>query len=303
MQLNQDIKQFIAECEKKRGPATSVEMLNEWVNEYMELKNNAPQSEFEGYSSNQMSVILHQLWSEQSPVQLKEMSEEDMNSIPLFRQMMFLTDYLQREGKIKLTATKAIPPKIVKEMYALGAKDPDIESGLTKLTKELDSVSVNLTHILLKIMKVIKEQKGIMTLTKQGEKLIENHQLFVKKMLQCFTHEFNFAYLDDYPSERIGNAGCGFSIILLAKYGDLNYSFRFYAAKYFDAFPVLLEESDPQEEFDYEWGEFIYSLRTFDRFMYYLGWIEMEKTIYPIENTQIIKTPLFDKMIKVILPK
>ena len=75
MQLNQDIKQFIAECEKKRGPATSVEMLNEWVNEYMELKNNAPQSEFEGYSSNQMSVILHQLWSEQSPVQLKEMSD------------------------------------------------------------------------------------------------------------------------------------------------------------------------------------------------------------------------------------
>ena len=54
MQLNQDIKQFIAECEKKRGPATSVEMLNEWVNEYMELRNNAPQSEFEGYSSNQM---------------------------------------------------------------------------------------------------------------------------------------------------------------------------------------------------------------------------------------------------------
>lgn len=295
--MDEELQRYIAECEKKYGPATSIELLNQWIGEFMQKRNSAPLSQFEGYSPNHMFAIIHGLWGIGSPVKMKRLSEEDLNTIPLFRQIKYITDTLLCEGKIKLTATKAIPPKIVKEVYELGVRDELIEAGISKLTKELDSQAVILTHIMLKIMKVIKEQKGVMTLTKNGERFAKDSNKLFQELLWNFTCRYNFSYLDGYGNEPVGGMGSGFSFILLSKYGDQKRSYKFYAEKYFQAFPDLLKGFTREYCTIEEQGANCYSLRTFERFMLHFGLVEIEKTKYPESEVYIKKTPLFDKMI------
>lgn len=301
--INEELQKHITECEKKYGPAPSLDVLNLWIGEYMQKRNSSALAQFDGYSPNEMFAIIHGLWGAGSPVQMRKLSEEDLSIIPLFCQVKHITDILLKEGKIKLTATKAIPPKIVKEVYELGVREWMIDEGHSKLMKETDSQSVILTHIMLKLMKITKEQKGAMTLTKSGEKIAKDSQMLFEELLLSFTCRFNFAYFDGHESESIGGMANGFSLILLSKYGDQKRASKFYAEKYFKAFPDLLKNFHdlycPAEEL----GARCYSIRTFERFMLHFGLIEIEKIKHPENEVYITKSQLFDKMIQVSPPK
>lgn len=301
--MNEELQKYITECEKKYGSAPSLEVLNQWIGEFMQKRNSTALPQLEGYSPTDMFAIIHELWGISSPVKMRKLSEEELNTIPLFCQVKYITGILHKEGKIKLTATKAIPPKIVKEVYELGVRDWMIDEGISKLTKEADSQSVILTHIMLKVMKIIKEQKGIMTLTKNGEKIAKDNQKLFEELLWSFTCRFNFAYFDGYGNESVGGMASGFSLILLSKYGNQKRSYKFYAEKYFKVLPDLLKGFDNQYSTVEEQGVRCYSLRTFERFMLHFGLIEIEKTNYPENEIYITKSQLFDKMIQVSPPK
>ncbi len=300
--MNEELQKYIAECEKKYGKATSIEILNQWIGEFMAIRNSRPLAQFDGYSPQQMFNIIHGLWGEWSTVKIKKISEDDINSIPLFRQVKYITDILFHEGKIKLTATKAIPPKIVKEVYELGVRDRMIEEGVTRLTKEKNSQTVILTHILLKIMKVIKEQKGVMSLTKNGEKIVKDSQQLFEVLIKSFTTQYNLAYFDGIGNESVGGMANGFSLILIAKYGGQKRSYKFYADKYFKAFPDLLRNYEVNYNTIEKHSAQCYSVRTFERYMLYFGLIEIEKTKYPEQKIYITRTPLFDRVISISLP-
>lgn len=301
--LNEELQKYITECEKRYGPAPSLDVLNLWIGEYMQKRNSSALAQFDGYSPTDMFAIIHGLWGADSPVKMRKLSDEDLSTIPLFCQVKYITDILLKEGKIKLTATKAIPPKIVKEVYELGVREWMIDEGHSKLMKEIDSQSVILTHIMLKIMKIIKEQKGVMTLTKSGEKVAKDSKNLFEELLLSFTCRFNFAYFDGYGNESVGGMANGFSLILLSKYGDQKRSYKFYAEKYFKAFPDLLNGFDSQYRTIEEQGANCYSIRTFERFMLHFGLIEIEKTKHPENEVYITKSQLFDKMIQVSPPK
>ena len=101
---------------------------------------------------------------------------------------------------------------------------------------------------------------------------------------------------------RIGQIGFAFSLILLSKYGDIEREDAFYSEKYFSAFPDLIEKINPPY---YRPIEIIakncYSVRTFDRFLGYLGLVNIRpKDRWNIEKF-IKKTELFDKFIKILL--
>jgi hypothetical protein len=52
----------------------------------------------------------------------------------------------------------------------LGYPEYTIEKRHQQTVKETDSESVQLVHILLKLSRIVKEQKHVMTLTKNGRK-------------------------------------------------------------------------------------------------------------------------------------
>lgn len=261
----------------------------------------------EYYSLQQFGSIVYDLFEPNSIVQINTLNEEDFNEIPLFRQLRFLIEHLLENKSVKLTKTGNMPTALVKNLYDLSAKEDYIESGIIRLKNENFSVYVQLAHWLAKMMGVIKEQKGVMTLTKKGEKLASNNQKLLELLLNTFAVKFNLGYFDSYGNDPFGGFGIGFSFVLLSKYGDEEHLSNFYADKYAVAFPDLAENFELKHlsRGFYDSKDSCYGTRVFERFMKPLGFIHM-KEIFNAKDYRILyeitKTPLFDKVIKVITP-
>ena len=259
--------------------------------------------DFEGYSPNEMHLLLYWLYERGCPVQLKPLEAKDCGLSPLFRQVNYLIETLQQEGKLKLTATGKLPPKLVKELYPLGYPEYTIEKGISKLSKETDSESVQLVHILLKLSRIVKEQKQVMTLTKNGQKITLDDNQLIQELMLSFSLKYNLAYLDAFQSETIGGLGIGYTLLLLSKYGETWRTHLFYAEKYFKAFPFLLEDCHSPYRSPLEVGASCYSSRVFLRFLLKMGLIDYSSRWEQYtEIIQIKKTPLFDNWISVTAP-
>ena len=261
------------------------------IDKVMNEQNNKSISEFEGYSPFEMHHILHFTFESNSPISVQKLSDNDYKKIPMLNQVKYFLKLISENGEIKLTAKGFLPTKIVKDIYNQGYLEEVLfKSGISKLYKESDSMTVNLTRILTELSGLIKKRNGKLSLTKNGEKIISNDYKLLDLILKTITKKFNWAYYDGYGDNKIGQLGFGFSLILMSKYGNEKYLDQIYADKYFKAFPDLLE----QDAVD------CYSLRTFDRFLEYFGLIKIEMADKSWDaDKYIIKTGLFDKLIKV----
>ena len=144
-----------------------------------------------------------------------------------------------------------------------------------------------------------KKRNNKLSLTKAGEKLLKEDDKLLGKVLEAYCNKFNWAYFDNYEGEQVGRFGFGFTFILLGKYGSQKRPDRFYAEKYFEAFPQLIDESfqppfDDVRTYNYE----AYSIRIFDRFLAFFGLAEIEQEKWDAEKL-IRKTDLFDRLIKI----
>lgn len=217
----------------------------------------------------------------------------DISDLPLIKQIRYFTKLIENWNGVKLTKAGNIPPVIVKELYAQGfIKDYMIEHGITKLTKETDCNAIVLTRILCELSGLIKKRNGVLTITKKAFNIVDTNALF-SEVFSTFAEKFSWAYFDGYQNELIGQFGYGYSLFLLNRFGDIPRNSRFYAEKYFELFPQLLTEQsyDGSNEASYN----CYSVRTFDRFLNYFGFIQT--TEIKMQNFDIQKTELFDKFI------
>lgn len=187
----------------------------------------------------------------------------------------------------------------------MGVPDDLIESNVVKLAKEADCTPVHLARILAEVSGIIKQRKGILTLTAIGTKIIADDSKLFSSIFKGFCQKFNWHYFDyytdDIQSGTIGQLGFGFSLLLLSKYGDTECPDKYYGDKYFKAFPKMLEKIQPTYGTVQDYCTHCYCLRTFDRFLYHFGLVEIKKG-KPIlqEETLIKSTPLFDMLISLI---
>lgn len=306
--MNKDLhialQMFVDHFIGKVGEPPTIDQINDFLQSTAMSMSSAPRENFEGYSSEQMHNLIHFLWNSGSMIEFKELSEDNYSQIPLLRQIIKLTSILAEKGKIKLTVTGALPLSIVRDVYSVGTPDWYIEEHQTKRLTENDSMTVQRTLVMLKLISAIKVQKGVMTLTARGKKIIKDKHQLLSEILQAYTYSFNWAYFDGYECEDVGRMGAGFSLAMVAKYGTDWKRDNFYANKYFKAFPILAMEKMWREEVP---GETCYTTRTFERFMLELGLIEMKEEKVNRENDSVIqfdihkyvrKTALFDKMLE-----
>lgn len=276
--------------------------IQQHVDKIVNSQNNSPIPEFEGYSPSEMNQILHFTFGENSPVKLQKIAESDYQKIPILMQIKYLTNLIDKVGEIKLTNKGFLPVKVVAELYQQGfLKDEFIEKGIYKLYKETDSMSVNLTRILIELAGLSKKRTGKLSLTKKGQKAIRDDFQLLKTIFETFTTKFNWAYYDGYGENHIGQLGYRFSLILLSKYGQKKRPDSFYAEKYFKAYPQLLDSIESMYGTLKNYVTHCYSIRTFDRFLDYFGVIKIDKDRKGFDSTKYItKTDLFDKLIKVL---
>lgn len=267
----------------------------------MKKQNNRSIPEFEGYSPFEMSQILYFPFEQDSPIKMLKLSDADYASIPIFNQMKYLMGLLEKNGEIKLTKKGFLPTKVVADIYRQGfLKEKYIELGISKLYKESDSLSINLTRILLELSGLIKKRKGIISLTKRAHKMLGDNEELFRHIFLTYTKKFNWAYCDGYGDSKIGQFGYGFSLILLSKYGQMKREDTFYAEKYFKAYPPLLNTLEPTYGTLERYATNCYSYRLFNVFLVYFGLIRIEKDNVRYDSPKyIIKTELFDRLIKI----
>ncbi len=269
------------------------------INQVMNEENNRPIPDFEGYSPFDMHHILHFTFESKSPITIQSLADLDYYKIPMFCLVKYLLDLIDKNGEIKLTAKGFLPTKIVKDIYNQGFLEEYLfSSGISKLYKESDSLTVNLTRLLAELAGLIKKRNGKLSLTKNGEKLASNNQDLFELIFKTMTQKFNWAYYDNYGDEQIGQFGFGYSLILLSKYGAEKQLDYFYAEKYLKAFPQFLQSMTPTYTTAEKYAANCYSIRTFERFLSYFGLIEKHGKMLD-RNTFITKTELFDKLIQV----
>ncbi|MGM1055354.1 MAG: hypothetical protein ACQEWG_05650 [Bacteroidota bacterium] len=275
------------------------------INQRMNEQNNREISEFAGYSPFEMHQILHFTFGPVSPINVQKLSDFNYKKVPILNQVKYVMALIAKNGKIKLTNKEFLPTKIVSDIYNQGfLKDEHIEMGISKLYKETDSITVNLSRILLELAGLIKKRKGKISLTKKGEKTILDDFILLTTILDTFTGKFNWSYYDGYGENQIGQLGYGFSLILLSKFGKEKRFDSFYAKKYLNAFPQLLDSVESSFGTLENYSTRCYTTRTFERFLDYFGLIKIEREGKGLDSLKYItKTDLFDRLIIVEPPK
>ncbi len=275
--------------------------LQKHIDQVMKQQNNRAIPDFEGYSPFEMHHILHYTFEPNSPIILQKLAESDFLKCPMFNMVKYYLDIVRNLGEIKLTAKGFLPTKIVHEIYSQGFIDEhQFSSGISKLYKETDSLTVNLTRLLAELAALTKKRNGKLSLTKTGEKIASNNQDLLELIFKTMTQKFSWAFYDRYEDQQLGQFGFGFSLILLSKYGTEQRINYFYSDKYFKAFPQFLESITPFYETVEKYAGNCYSIRTFERFLSFFGLIEIEKVGNGFDKKNYItKTELFDKLIKV----
>lgn len=266
------------------------------MNRMMQEYNNRGLDDFEGYSPEVMHRILHDPFGPRGPLSLQGQGD-DYRQVPLVQQVRYLAELIRNVGELKLTQNGFLPVKVVAELYAQRIMQDDYLERSGKLYKETDSVSIQMTRLIMDICGIVKKRNNKLSLTAKGEKLLPKDRELFETLLFGFCKRFNWAYFDSYSDEQTGQLGYGFSLVLLAKYGAVKQTSEYYAAKYFRAFPMLLPNFSPGYK-PLMMAEACYTLRSFKHFLSFFGLVEIEYEGRGFDHQTIVnRTALFDKLI------
>ena len=216
------------------------------INAFFRRYNAAPSPAFSGIAPAQMHELLYDPWAPASPLRLRpELPAEVLDQIPFLRLTEELLRVVQRDGFIKLTALGALPGKYLHELYGFGfLREDGIEAGYIKLHRETDVPGLATVHRNAEMAGLLRKVHGKITLTKNAERLrLPAHRPeLLRRVLSNFTEKFNWAYHDGYDAPLVGQFGWAFTVYLLLKFGGEPRPLQFYADKYQQAFPHLLDD-------------------------------------------------------------
>jgi hypothetical protein len=264
--------------------------------------NNSPLEKLSGLTPTQTHELIHDPLGENSCIKLNTtIDSEILDKIPFFRISEELLKIIKREGFIKLTPLGALPKKVLVELYDFKfIIDEHIESGISKLYREDECISIKTARIVCQLTNLVKKSNGKLLLTKNGERClkVENRSELFKVIFLIFTEKFNWGYNDGFEQEPVGQYGYLFSIYLLKKFGEKENLLSFYASKYlqvFEKFLTLFDEdySTPEMQFNH-----CYTVRTFERFTEWFGFTNItgKQNFFDNENAKVVKTELLDKI-------
>lgn len=243
-------------------------------------------------------VILNTAFRPGGIVNLNKLDAEEFEKIPLLRQIRCLCEFIQREGRMKLTNTGSLPLRVVKEMFEVGVRDWYYEKYPNKRIKESDSKNVQFSRELAKLTGIIRTRNNELYLTKKGEKLLSDPQKLLETVIDVFVHKFNHDAYDGYQQfEGLGSRDAALSLIIFdqlqKEMPESKPKDTYYAMAYFNTRPEMYINEE---------SERCYIYRTFDNFMENFGLVTTEDIWHhtPMKHETIITpTALFKKMIRI----
>ena len=242
-----------------------------------------------GLSPDEMYRMLYIPFEKGCLVQLRTLTDSQVEQIPIMRQVLRLMTFLSA-SELKLTEKGYIPPKIVEELYLLGERSWNTD--WYKQRSEPKTEEIQVLRLVLKECGLIKTRLGKMSLTEKGRKLLVNRNELLRIVMLFLFRDYNTAWLDLYDDMEVGNVGRLYSLWLLHLYGDVWRDTDFYTSEYAKAFPVMN---------DYE----AYGFRVFNRLFHLIGLCkvnEREEDRGPGWGRKVIKTDILDMVFEFLEP-
>lgn len=291
----QDIKGITAQLQawinqmQSAGKVVDIDALNHHLAEMMTVQNSTPIDRFNGFTSEQMHQMIYSPLEKGCPVQLRTLTDSQLNDIPLMRQVLHLMDILDK-SELKLTAKGYIPPKIVEELYQMGTHSWNTDWYKQKSEPKTEEIRV--LRVVLKECGLVKTRTGKMSLTSKGKRLLINRNELLRVVMLFLLRDYNTGWLDLWDDTDVGNLGRMYSLWLLHHYGKEWRHTDFYAGEYSRAFPTLANAH-------------AYGYRVFNRLFHLIGLCdvnEREEDRGPGFWERVIKTDVLDMMFEFAEP-
>ena len=234
-EITRRLQEWIDQMERS-GRYVNQNDINRHLCEIMHAHNAMPKPDFNGFSSEQMHQMLNRPLEVECPVQLRRLTDEQIEQIPVMRQALNLMNVLS-EKKMKLTSQGYIPPKTVAELYEIGSYSWN--SDWYKQKSEPKTEEVQVLRVVLKECGLIKTRVGKLSLTAKGKQLLVDHNELMRTIILFLFRDYNTGWLDSYEDKEVGNLGRLYSLWLLHHYGADWRNTGFYADEYSKAFPML----------------------------------------------------------------
>ncbi len=271
--------------------------------EMFDSSNGKQENTYEGLNLRDFYQIVFKTLKEDTPLNLKfSVDNVDLDRIPLFQLAEIYLGEILKYQPLKLTINGNLPRNLCRELYEKKKIKGDYpERGIRKIMSEKDFMSLHNIRLLCDMAGLTKKRHNRISLTKKGEKLMNNSkrtQLF-HLLFKTYALDFNWAYNDLYRDDGTIQSGFGYTLYLIQKFGETEKEAGFYSEKYIKAFPLLEDKFD--EDIWYKKKDYFrdcYILRTFSRFLEPFGFVEIRRERVNLFEYKdyIKKTKLFDKV-------
>lgn len=138
-------------------------------------RNNTPMDDFLGLSPTEIYHLLYDTFGDKSPIQFCDnIDDKTLDQIPLFRIAEEFLKIIQSDKQIKLTPLGALPKKVMVELYDKRfLLEELVESGISKLWREEDSISIRSARFAAELAGLVKKAKGKLTLQRQPQNFLK----------------------------------------------------------------------------------------------------------------------------------
>lgn len=279
--------------------------LNEMLKNASLNFNTRPVEKFENYSPSEMSNILNHSFENDSIITFRnDLPGNLFKKVPFFNSVKYLLSMIKRENEIKLTSSGDLPNKFVKELYDKNFISDDFisDSKDIKSFKETEIRSIHLSKVICYVAKLVKTQRGSISLTRLGKEIIKDDFELLKILFISFYKDYNLSYMDSYPEFDFSQV-FPFFVLLIGKYGENKKSLDFYYDKMINAFPALHVPTDLDEYIDIdvnidfnEYCKKAFTFRLIENLLLLFNIVEYDK-----KSNLLKKTSLFD-ILFLILP-
>ena len=243
-----------------------------------------------GFTPDEMYRMLYTPFEIGCPVQLRTLTDEQVEQIPFMHQVLHLMNILSA-GELKLTAKGYIPPKIVEDLYLMGTRSWNTDWFKQKSEPKTEEIQV--LRVVLKECGLVKTRIGKMSLTSKGKKLLSSRNDLLRTLMLFLMQDYNTGWLDLHEDLEVGNVGRLYSLWLLHHYGDVWRHTDFYTAEYAKAFPMMDDYS-------------AYGYRVFNRLFHLIGLCEVNERPEdrgPGFGRKVLKTSVLDMMFEFTEPE
>jgi hypothetical protein len=205
------------------------------------LEGLTPQVQVGNLNAFEIYATQRDILGKRSMLKLKDISEADIKSFPIFYSIVQLMEIAQNTGPIPLFGKENelnndLVQFLMPSLPFNPVETPSLERDLPKWNELFTSLAT-----MSGFFKIIDNK---LTLTPKASFHLsqKNYKILFQRLFVTHARKFNLGYFDHYALDYVGNSENGMLIFLLFCYGNEPKPFKFFYQKFSKLYPFLESE-------------------------------------------------------------